>query len=417
MTDRDGKGIRMPKVSVIIPIYNVENYLAECLDSVINQTFQDIEIICIDDASTDHSIEILREYAHGDSRITILQNECNRRQAYARNRGLDQASGEYILFVDSDDYIEKDLVMKAFAKADGVDMVCFDYKKVDSVWFGKDEHLFNLDEGRYKTRDYFLQSVNRNSIVYSPCTKLYKRLFLLGENIRFIDGLLYEDVIFDFLCMMKAKEIYCITEKLYEYRIRRNSSMTRNIDGKNVSDYFYIVCYLTQYYLEHRFDTEMETAIEKYIQAMYRCFLSTYRRYSAQKDGYLLKKDMASESHAKLYGLVTGYENYYGLVQLHIAERVETIRRAAYVLVYGAGEIAREVIETLNRYDIAVDRVVVSDKTGSRSSILGNRVYEITECIEESKAGLVIIATDVRYYPEIERTLSESGVMNYMEVW
>lgn len=407
----------MPKVSVIIPVYNVEAYLAECLDSVIHQTHQDMEIICIDDASTDHSMDILQEYAHKDARIMILKNTRNQRQAYARNRGLDMASGEYVLFVDSDDFIDQNLVTKALSVADGVDMVCFDYKKVDSVWFGKDEHLFLIDEGRYSAQDYFRQSVDRNGIVYSPCTKLYSRSFLLRENIRFIDGLLYEDVVFDFLCMMKAREIYCITDKLYEYRIRKNSSMTKDIDGKNVSAYFYIVCYLTQYYLEHHFDAEMETAVEKYIQAMYRCFINTYRRYSAKKDGYLLKNDISVESYAKLYGLAAGYESHYGLIQLHIAEQIETIRKAARIFVYGAGDVAREVIETLNRYDVAVDKIVVSEKKGNRNSILGNRVYEIAECIREREDCLVIVATDARFYPEIKRTLSELGFMDYIEVW
>lgn len=407
----------MPKVSVIIPVYNVEAYLAECLDSVIHQTHQDMEIICIDDASTDHSMDILQEYAHKDARITILQNTRNQKQAYARNRGLDRAFGEYVLFVDSDDFIDQDLVAKTLSVADGVDMVCFDYKKVDSVWFGKDEHLFPMDEGRYSAQDYFRQSVDRNSIVYSPCTKLYSRSFLLRENIRFIDGLLYEDVVFDFLCMMKAREIYCITDKLYEYRIRKNSSMTKGIDGRNVADYFYIVCYLTQYYLGHLFDSGMETAIEKYIQAMYRCFINTYRRYSSQKDGYLLKSDISVENYAKLYGLVAGYESHYGLIQLHIAEQIETIRKAARIFVYGAGDVAREVIETLNRYDVAVDKIVVSEKKGNRNSILGNRVYEIAECIREREDCLVIVATDARFYPEIKRTLSELGFMDYIEVW
>lgn len=407
----------MPKVSVIIPVYNVEACLADCLDSVIHQTFQDMEIICIDDASTDHSMDILQEFARKDERVIILQNTRNQRQAYARNRGMDKASGEYVLFVDSDDFIKQDLLAKTLSVADSVDMVCFDYKKVDSVWFGKDEHLFQMNEGRYSAQDYFRQSVDSNSIVYSPCTKLYSRLFLLRENIRFIDGLLYEDVVFDFLCMMKAREIYCITDKLYEYRIRKNSSMTKGIDGRNVAAYFYIVCYLTQYYLEHHFDAGMETAIEKYIQAMYRCFVNTYRRYSSKKDGYLLKSDISVENYAKLYGLVAGYESHFGLVQLHIAQQIEAIRKAARIYVYGAGDVAREVIETLNRYDIAVDKIVVSGKKGSRSSILGNRVYEITECIREREDCLVIVATDARFYPEIERTLSELGFMDYIEVW
>ena len=92
-----------PKISVIIPVYNVEKYLSECLDSVVNQTLRDIEIICINDGSTDNSLSILKEYASKDSRIKIIDKE-NQGQGYARKVGLDKASGEYILFCDSDDY-------------------------------------------------------------------------------------------------------------------------------------------------------------------------------------------------------------------------------------------------------------------------------------------------------------------------
>lgn len=119
----------MPKVSVIIPVFNVESYLAECLDSVIGQSFYDMEIICIDDCSTDNSLNILMAYAHRDSRVIILRNDCNRGLAFTRNVGLERASGDYILFVDSDDYIVKDLVGITINEIDSVDMVCFNYKK------------------------------------------------------------------------------------------------------------------------------------------------------------------------------------------------------------------------------------------------------------------------------------------------
>lgn len=131
----------------------------------------------------------------------------------------------------------------------------------------------------------------------------------------------------------------------------------------------------------------------------------------------MLKSDISVDNYAKLYGLVAGYESHYGLVQLHIAQQMKDIRKAARIFVYGAGEVAREVIETLNRYDIAVDKIVVSEKKGNRNSILGNRVYEITECIGDREDCLVIVATDARFYPEIERTLSELGFMDYIEVW
>lgn len=134
----------MPKVSIIIPIFNVEDYLVECLDSVINQTFRNMEIICIDDVSTDNSLNILREYALKDSRIIILQNEHNGGLSYTRNVGLEKASGDYVLFVDSDDRIDENLILSVIEKADNVDMVCFDYEKKDALWGSKDEHLFGF---------------------------------------------------------------------------------------------------------------------------------------------------------------------------------------------------------------------------------------------------------------------------------
>ena len=96
----------MPKVSVIIPVYNVEKYLRECLDSVVNQTLKDIEIICVNDYSTDNSPKILEEYASHDNRIKIINNEKNIHAGQSRNKGLSLSSGEYVFFMDSDDYLE-----------------------------------------------------------------------------------------------------------------------------------------------------------------------------------------------------------------------------------------------------------------------------------------------------------------------
>lgn len=98
----------MIKISVIIPVYNVEEYLKECLDSVINQTLKEIEIICIDDCSTDSSYSILEEYAKKDSRIVLIKNKENMGVGYNRNIGIKEAKGEYIGFIDSDDYISED---------------------------------------------------------------------------------------------------------------------------------------------------------------------------------------------------------------------------------------------------------------------------------------------------------------------
>ena len=407
----------MSRVSVIIPVFNVEDYLAECLDSVINQTFRDIEIICIDDASTDGSRSILNEYSNKDPRITIYQNNMNLGQSAARNIGIEKAAGDYILFVDSDDYIDENLIYIAVKKIEHVDIVCFDYMKKDEVWNGLDCHNFFKENGVCMARKFFIDTVNENGIIYSPWSKLYRRDFLIKENIRFIDGLLYEDIMFHFCCMMKAQKIYCITDKLYIYRIRNNSTMTKNLDGKNIMDYFRIICYLGQYYLSHSFDAEFEKAIEKYIHNVYRDFLNAYRKYRTANDGYELKKYMTDRNYAKLYGIVSGYEDYVGEVQASIASKIQLIKQAKYIIIYGAGDVARETIITLDKYDVAITGVAVSWGAGNKKSILGNTVKAISYYDDKKENSLVIIATTARFYADIEKKLLELGFQNYLEVF
>ena len=112
----------MEKISVIIPIYNVEKYIAECLESVINQTYSNLEIICIDDCGSDNSMKIVQEYADKDSRIKIIRHEENSGLAPARNTGLNNADGDYILFLDSDDYLMPDIIQKMYDKIKSTDL-------------------------------------------------------------------------------------------------------------------------------------------------------------------------------------------------------------------------------------------------------------------------------------------------------
>lgn len=407
----------MPKVSVIIPVFNVEDYLAECLDSVINQTFQDIEIICIDDASTDASRSILNEYSNKDPRITIYQNKMNLGQAATRNIGIEKAIGDYILFVDADDYIDEGLLSVATENMEYVNIVCFDYIKKDEIWNGFDSHNFCRESGIHVAHRFFIDTVNENSIIYSPWSKLYRRDFLTRENIRFIDGLLYEDIVFHFHCMMKAQKICCITNKLYIYRVRNNSTMTKRLDRKNIMDYFYIICYLSQYYLSHSFDTELEKAIEKYIHNVYRDFQNAYRKYGAVNDGYELKNHITDRNYAKLYGILSGYEDYTGEVQEHIACKIRRIKQAGYIIIYGAGDIARETIITLDKYDVAIIGVAVSDGVENKKSLLGNAVRAISDFVDKKEDSLVVIATTARFYADIEKKLLELGFQNYLEVF
>ena len=116
-----GSSYYMVKISIIVPVYNTEPYLEQCLDSIINQTLEDIEIICVNDGSTDNSLSILEEYASKDNRIRIINQE-NKGQGFARNNGLKNVNGEYVLFVDSDDWIELNTCEALYKKVNELDL-------------------------------------------------------------------------------------------------------------------------------------------------------------------------------------------------------------------------------------------------------------------------------------------------------
>lgn len=174
-----------PDISVIIPVYNVENYLGECLDSILNQSFKNLEVICVNDGSTDNSLKILESHAKNDSRVKIISQE-NNGPGYARNVGLKYAKGEYVLFVDSDDFISNDSLNDLYnnAVSNNSDLVLFDNQEFDET-----ENTFKFYS--YIPEDYFA-NVNYNHFTfnymdvkdtvlnryYIAASKLFKREFL-----------------------------------------------------------------------------------------------------------------------------------------------------------------------------------------------------------------------------------------------
>ena len=234
----------MIKVSVIIPVYNVEDYLGMCLDSVCNQTLKDIEIICIDDGSTDKSPEILKKYAEKDSRVKIITQK-NSGQAVSRNIGIKKAQGEYIAFVDSDDFINKEMFEKLYIKAKDNNLDVSMCKIAtynnhtgevkDNLWY------YMLGVFRDFKKDVFNHRDTREftcEIAVTPYNKIYKKSLLDDNNILFPEGLIFEDEKFFYDVYLNSKRVSIVDESLYYYRVNRKGS-TVNIDEEN--DYSDIV--------------------------------------------------------------------------------------------------------------------------------------------------------------------------------
>lgn len=214
----------MTKLSVIVPVYNAEKYIRECLDSIINQTYKDIEIICVNDGSIDNSQSILEEYAKKDSRIRVITQE-NQGVAASRNTGLENAQGEYITYVDDDDFIDDNTYEEALKHIEEADMVCFGIKV-----FGDSNYEQRCgDENYYKVKYKGFQKLNRKMIMNtdaSACDKIYKKSIIDQNGISFKEGLLYEDANFYFKYVSCSKTAYYLDRYFYHYRRSGDSIMS-----------------------------------------------------------------------------------------------------------------------------------------------------------------------------------------------
>lgn len=215
-----------PLISIIVPVYKVEPYLRRCLDSVVNQTYTNLEIILVDDGSPDNCPQICDEYAAKDNRIIVIHKE-NGGLSDARNAGLDICKGEYISFVDSDDYIELDCMFFLLKQAQDYpcDFVIADYQQsqepIDSCHCRSSEKLI---EGNKKIVSIFC----RDSYPVCSVAKLYQSEFIKKNNFKFKKGLLFEDQLWACQLATKAQRICINQEKVYHYMARNDSIMTSN---------------------------------------------------------------------------------------------------------------------------------------------------------------------------------------------
>lgn len=229
-----------PKISIIIPVYNVEKYILECLESIVNQTIQDIEIIVINDGTEDNSIEIVKSI--NDKRIKIISQD-NKGLSAARNTGLKNANGEYIAFVDSDDFI---LINSAYekmyniAKKDKSDIVVGNamyYYSVDKKYQMKMEKEEFLNSPM-KSEDYFVKCLETRRVYVPVWYNLYRTNLLKENSLYFKEGIYHEDEEFTPRVLLKAKNVSIYQEEFYAYRQRIGSIMNSKININKGLDVF-----------------------------------------------------------------------------------------------------------------------------------------------------------------------------------
>ena len=233
----------MPSVSIIVPVYNTEKYLRVCLESILSQTFQDFELIIVNDGSRDSSQNIIDEFVAKDKRIVALSQE-NRGLSAARNRGMEVATGKYIWFVDSDDSLYTNTAIEEIyteCEQNELDMCLFNAVTSNDHNDAIPKNLLNKDKyqkGGYKNvmtgEELFIEQFNKKKFIVCAVLYMVRRQFLVDHSLRFIDGILYEDNCFTLSCMFRAQKVKQLEGSYYNIFRHSGSIMTSSVTIKNL---------------------------------------------------------------------------------------------------------------------------------------------------------------------------------------
>lgn len=280
-------------VSIIVPVFNVEKYLKEALESVVNQTYKNIEIICVNDGSTDNSMQILEEYIAKDTRIRILTQQ-NKGLSAARNTGLKEANGEYIYFLDSDDYFDLEVVEKTVNLfTNEIDIISFNLEKIYEIEQRHEKRVYpdNL-KGEHKVSPEIFEIIFEES----P-RNVFKNSLIKKYNIKYAENLIFEDNSFILNYLSVSDKIYILPESLYRYRIRPNSIMhnrcSQKYIGHRLKNLAYYENFLKVNNLTHRDDIDefIYKIVARFYMDMKDCDKSTKNRFLICKEAHNIIKN------------------------------------------------------------------------------------------------------------------------------
>ena len=407
----------MCRVSVIIPVYNVEKWLPACLDSVLSQTLQDIEVLAIDDKSPDRCPEILDEYAGRDSRIRVFHLPENRRQGYGRNLGLENARGRYVYFLDSDDMITKEALeeLADIADRDQLDGIHFDSQAVYDDEELKAEYSGKYIAGRqgkyedkiYEGEELFQAFSDHLDWQVYVQRQIWRRSYLLEKGIRFPVGAEHEDQFFSIASLAAAGRVRYIPKPYFIRRWRRDSVMTVPFRAKNFHGYFVNVHELIAFL---RKEGRLRGAALHEIRMLMSYMVSMYWIFEQEEDPL---------SWFRPQGLEDEYE-FFSLFLMDLLEfehkKFRPLRRYDSVMIYGAGKIARSISVRFRMIGIDIPCFIVSSKEGNPEEIDGKPVVLLDEIggIEKGEESCVMVAMAKEHHEGLSKELSRRGILHYL---
>lgn len=400
--------VAVVQISVIVPVYNVEKYLAECLDSVLMQDFDDYEILCVEDKSQDRSREILQEYACRNERIRMILHDQNAGLSAARNSGLAVAQGKYILFVDSDDILAEGALRKLYTYAEEktAEIVYFNYKRIYEEGFSGSPCRVDYKNysGLYMGKEFMRDLLKYGTFEWAVWAQFYRRDFLEQQHLRFYNGILHEDMLFTFLCAVNANHVAALNDVLYMYRCRKGSIMQTKSNRRIES---LLIVFKEIYSWWSQGDSSMTAdeneAVTRYLRIVY-----SRIRYNMRFMNRGESAEMGGPAQKGLYQILTSDSYVYADLS---ADKIEQIRREERVLVYGAGAVAAEVLDALWENEIVPIAIVVTSRKNNPAFFKGIAVREIGELYEYKEAA-VVVAVSGKFRDRVVGILKENGFQN-----
>ena len=401
------------KLSVIIPIYNVEKYVEECLKSVIDQLTDEVEIICIEDASTDRSYDVASDFVGDRDGIKILRNTDNRGLSYSRNRGVEEAEGDFIWFVDSDDTIADHSISRILQLTDHADEEIIYFNK-DVIY---DEDLSDTSRHTFGCVKQTCHDVDGRKVFcsfveeqYMPnaYTQVLRRDFLVSEGLSFYEDIVHEDMLFFPISILKAEHVSSVPDVLYHYR-RRDGSITSNITIERKHSMFVIVEELLEFWKNNHLEDETSNAMAAYIIRAYRIF-ENYDSGIPDDNGLIY----GTPADALKYEMVTHGRSLLRK-GIDLSDRkLNIIRGGDGVWIYGAGAYALDFAKYCINHMITIKGIVVSGNTVSGKKLMNIPVLGFDDNVHAD--DLYVIAVSEKYYDEIYNSRIDHGCSNVISL-
>ena len=428
------------KVSIILPSKNVKDYVSECLESVINQSLKEIEIICVDANSTDGTREIIEKYMQRDPRIQLL-DDTKGSCGYAYNIGIAAAKGNYVGFVETDDYVSTNMFEKLYAIAESNNL---DYVKVnhinfidlDGEHFFEEEKIFNIKpyEKNYGVIINPSKYPEVNWFDHCMWNGIYKNKFLKENNIKLNEskGASYQDHGFQWQTMLKARRVMYIDDAYYYYRNDNTNASMKNLNGivKDYGEFIFvkdIITKMTETTLDHMmvFYDKLFYTLRRWIE-LYQKYeidlndeqITVIEKWIAElKNGeeYLSPKLIGIEKYCELQLLINDYTTFCKYIKNEIISKKDYVKKlierlhGKKIIIFGCGIFGKRLYALLKKIDDICVICFCDNNAHENEDFMGTSVYKPEYVVDKYVDAYYIIANQ-RYYLDCMRQLLELGV-------